>query len=132
MKIYSITTANNKTLMVTNELHLSKDTADKSIAKWIKKTHKAVKNKIESFQAMRVIKTGVAGLNGTDDGSVPNLAEFKSSELDKALEFVKEPCAVVGVLFNTTDGNHIQAALHTFDIDDTAVLVALNPLGHGK
>ena len=90
--------------------------------------------KIEApgFHAMLVVNTGVAGLNGTANGQACTAKDFKADELDAALKFVQQDADLAGVLFDTTDDNHVQATVHTFDIDDTAVLVALDPVGHGK
>lgn len=133
MKIYAITTANNDTLENTCQIHLARDAAVKQFLKWLKSTHKKLKKQIDTlgFRAMLVKNTGVAGLNGTDNGQVCDSKDFASDDLDNAVKFVQQDADTVGVLFDTTDDNHVQATLHTFDLDDTAVLVALDPLGHG-
>lgn len=134
MKIFAITTANNDTLENTCQIFLDRDSALKQFTKWVKATHKKLKKKIEApgFHAMLVVNTGVAGLNGTANGQACTAKDFKVDELDAALKFVQQDADLAGVLFDTTDDNHVQATVHTFDIDDTAVLVALNPVGHGK
>ena len=134
MKIFAITTANNDTLENTCQIFLDRDSALKQFTKWVKATHKKLKKKIEApgFHAMLVVNTGVAGLNGTANGQACTAKDFKADELDAALKFVQQDADLAGVLFDTTDDNHVQATVHTFDLDDTAVLAALNPLGHSS
>lgn len=122
MKLWTFTTTHTDGPETTSDVILSLKVVKDNLKGWLADKIKSTgKKNIKSISTAVVSDTGVAGLNGSDDGLVQAIKEFDLSEQKDAIKTVLDAVKTadtVGLLIETTGGDFLSAQVTAFDIDN--------------
>lgn len=121
MKLWTFTTTKSLGPETTSDIILSIKAAKDNLKSWLADQIKDIgQSNVKSISTAVIVDTGVAGLNGSDDGLVQNTAVYGPSaqkEATKTVLDVIKTAETVGFLIETTDGEFLSAQVTVFDID---------------
>lgn len=127
MKLWTFTTTHTDGPETTSDVILSLKVVKDNLKGWLDDKIKSTgKKNIKSISTAVVSDTGVAGLNGSDDGLVQAIKEFDLSEQKEAVKTVLDAVKTadtVGLLIETTGGDFLSAQVTAFDIDNKKFIV---------
>ncbi len=122
MKLWTFTTTKSLGPETTSDIILSIKAAKDNLKNWLADQIKDIgQSNVKSISTAVIVDTGVAGLNGSDDGLVQNTAVYGPSAQKEATKTVMDAiktAETVGFLIETTDGEYLSAQVTVFDIDN--------------